>query len=213
MASIEDLKGKLTSKNGIAAANQYRVELPTFDGASSRTLDVVCKEVNMPGKQTLTLDRQIGIFQEKIANGFAIEDVTMVFHVLNDYGVKKWFDSWQKTITGSTLFGDEGMPLGFVGYKNDYAKSIKIHQLRKPIARFGFDLGPFDINFDAFGSTIYSVELLEAFPTTLTSIALSNDPDGLVEVSITFSYTKWRTVKDERSLLDLDLNINLGKYI
>lgn len=211
MASIEDLKGKLTSKNGIAAANQYRVELPRFGGASSRTLDVVCKEVNMPGKQVLTLDRQIGIFQEKIANGFAIEEVNMVFHVLNDYGVKKWFDSWQKTIVGD--IGNDDMPMGFVGYKNDYAKSIKIHQLRKPIARFGFDLGPLDINFDAFGSTIYSVELLEAFPTTLTSIALSNDPDGLVEVSITFSYTKWKVVKDERSLLEADFNINLGKYI
>ena len=208
MASIEDLKGKLTSKNGIAAANQYRVELPRWKGASARTLDVVCKEVNMPGKQVLTLERQMGIFQEKIANGFAIEDVTMVFHVLNDYGVKKWFDSWQKEIVG-----DYGSMSGFVGYKSDYTKSIRIHQLRKPIARFGFDLGPLDINFDAFGSTIYSVELMEAFPTTLTSIALSNDPEGLVEVSITFSYTKWRTVKDERSLLDLDLNINLGKYI
>jgi hypothetical protein len=208
MASIEDLKGKLTSKNGIASANQYRVELPRFGGASSRTLDVVCKEVNMPGKQILTLDRQMGIFQEKVANGFAIEEVTMVFHVLNDYGVKKWFDSWQKTIVG-----DNGQGNGFVAYKNSYTKSIKIHQLRKPIARFGFDLGPLDINFDAFGSTIYSVELEESFPTTMTSIALSNEVDGLVEVSITFSYTKWRTVKDERSLLDLDLNINLGKYI
>ena len=208
MASIEDLKGKLTSKNGIAAANQYRVELPRFGGASSRTLDVVCKEVNMPGKQVLTLDRQMGIFQEKVANGFAIEEVTMVFHVLNDYGVKKWFDSWQKTIVA-----DNGSMQGFVAYKNDYVKSIKIHQLRKPIARFGFDLGPFDINFDAFGSTIYSVELIEAFPTTLTSIALSNDPDGLVEVSITFSYTKWKTVKDERSLIEADFNLNLGKYI
>ena len=208
MASIEDLKGKLTSKNGIAAANQYRVELPRFGGASSRTLDVVCKQVNMPGKQVLTLDRQMGIFQEKVANGFAIEEVTMVFHVLNDYGVKKWFDSWQKTIVA-----DNGSMQGFVAYKNDYVKSIKIHQLRKPIARFGFDLGPFDINFDAFGSTIYSVELIEAFPTTLTSIALSNDPDGLVEVSITFSYTKWKTVKDERSLIEADFNLNLGKYI
>lgn len=208
MASIEDLKSKLVSKNGIAAANQYRVELPRFGGASSRTLDVVCKEVNMPGKQVLTLDRQMGIFQEKVANGFAIEEVTMVFHVLNDYGVKKWFDSWQKTIVA-----DNGSMQGFVAYKNDYVKSIKIHQLRKPIARFGFDLGPFDINFDAFGSTIYSVELIEAFPTTLTSIALSNDPDGLVEVSITFSYTKWKTVKDERSLIEADFNLNLGKYI
>ena len=208
MASIEDLKSKLISKNGIAAANQYRVELPRFGGASARTLDVVCKEVNMPGKQILTLDRQMGIFQEKVANGFAIEDVTMVFHVLNDYGVKKWFDSWQKTIVG-----DHGPGIGFVSYKNDYTKPIKIHQLRKPIARFGFDVGPLDLNFDAFGSTIYSVELLEAFPTTLTSIALNNEENGLVEVSITFSYTTWKKVKDERSILETDLNLNLGKYI
>ena len=87
MASIEDLKGKLTSKNGIAAANQYRVELPRFGGASSRTLDVVCKEVNMPGKQVLTLDRQIGIFQEKIANGVGTGEVNMVFRGLNEYWV------------------------------------------------------------------------------------------------------------------------------
>ena len=211
MASIEDLKSKLTSKNGIAAANQYRVVLPGFEGASSkRDLDLLCKEVNMPGKQVLTADRQIGIYSEKMVNGFAIEDVSMTFYVLNDYGVKKWFDTWRARMVGDSK-SDTGR--GAIGYKKDYIEQIEIHQLRKPIARFGFDIGPLDINLDTFGRSIYSVKLIDAFPTTLSSIQLSNDVDGLVEVSMQFSYTNWEVMKDERSSLDLDINLNLGGLI
>jgi len=211
MADIEDLKSRLTKKNGIASTNQYKVVLPGFKGASSKKdLDLLCKEVNMPGKQILTADRQIGIYSEKMVNGFAVEDVSMTFYVLNDYGVKKWFDTWRGRMVGDSR-SDAGR--GTVGYKKDYVEQIEIHQLRKPVARFGFDLGPLDIDFDVLGASIYSVKLIDAFPTTLSSIQLSNDADGLVEVNIQFSYTNWEVMKDERSLLDLDINLNLGGLI
>lgn len=104
------------------------------------------------------------------------------------------------------------LKMGEVGYKNSYSKSITIRQLRKPIARFGFDLGPFDFNFDVGGASIYSVELLEAFPTSLSSIQLSNDGQ-LVECTMQFSYTNWKVIDDKRSLLDGKLNLNLGGLI
>jgi len=236
MAGIEDLKGKLISKNGMAMSNQYSVEMPSevgsgldggvktkLKGMSGTTANLLCKSVSMPGKQITTLDRQIGIFSEKVVNGFAVDDVTMTFYALNDYGAKKYFDTWRSAMLGEYAVPkeepneeEEGepkppkptpLPKGTVGYKDDYVAPIKIHQLRKPIARVGFDIGPFSIDFDLLGASIYSVELIDAFPTTITSIELTNEADGLVEISVTFSYTNWRVIKDERGLGELKLSL------
>tara|TARA_B110000879_G_C11012000_1_gene447375 strand:- start:93 stop:788 length:696 start_codon:yes stop_codon:yes gene_type:complete len=230
MSGIEQLKGKLTSKNGIAMANQFAVTLPSIGDMDSRELNVICKEVTLPGRQVMSLDRNVGLFNEKVANGFAVEDVSMTFYVLNDYGVKKYFDAWAGTMVGMNYKSkpeeaaedaepeakaqakatrqefDNTLKMGEVGYKNNYSKNITIRQLRKPVARFGFDLGPIDFNFDVGGASIYSIELLEAFPTSLNSIQLSNDGQ-LVECTLQFSYTNWKVIEDKRSLVDGKLNL------
>tara|TARA_R110000796_G_scaffold79954_3_gene177165 strand:- start:4860 stop:5594 length:735 start_codon:yes stop_codon:yes gene_type:complete len=240
MAGIEQLKGKLIAKNGMAMSNQYSVELPTqvglatkatkLTGMSAKTANILCKNVSMPGKQVLTVDRQLGIFSEKVVNGFAIDDVSMTFYALNDYGARKYFDSWCKVMLGELPYvtktpdgntsvetiaaaarkenevNDSNLPQGTVGYKEDYVASIKIHQLRKPIMRVGFDIGPLSIDFDLLGASIYSIELIDAFPTTMSSIELSNDGQ-LVECTIQFSYTNWRVIKDNRGLGDINLSL------
>lgn len=205
MADIEDLKGRLTTKNGMAMSNQFMVVLPPMGGNDGRTLDVLCKSATMPGKQVVSLDRSIGLYNEKIVNGFLVDEVSLTFYVLNDYGPKKYFDAWR-----NKMIDDE---TGTVGYKNQYEKPVEIHQLRKPQARFGFDIGPLDINLDLFNASIYSVKLLDAFPTSVSPIELTNDPDGLVEVTVTLAYTNWEVQKASRSLLDLDVGINLGGLI
>ena len=252
MAGIEQLKGALISKNGIAVTNQYSVEMPTtvginnkskLSGMDPRDANILCKNVSMPGKQILTLDRQMGLFNEKVVNGFAVDDVNMTFYALNDYGIKKYFDSWRRVMVGEERLSDAALqskeastdteqtpesienekrkteelgntrnPLrkGTVAYKNDYVSPIKIHQLRKPIMRVGFDLGPLSIDFDLLGASIYSVELVDAFPTTISSIELSNDADGLVEVSVQFSYTNWKVIKDERGLFSPKISLSGG---
>jgi len=252
MAGIEQLKGALISKNGIAVTNQYSVEMPTtvginnkskLSGMDPRDANILCKNVSMPGKQILTLDRQMGIFNEKVVNGFAVDDVNMTFYALNDYGIKKYFDSWRRVMIGEERLSDAALQskeastdtgqtpesienekrkteelgntrnplrMGKVAYKSDYVSPIKIHQLRKPIMRVGFDLGPLSIDFDLLGASIYSVELVDAFPTTISSIELSNDADGLVEVSVQFSYTNWKVIKDERGLFSPKISLSGG---
>ena len=206
MAGIEDLKGRLIAKNGIAMANQFSVTLPNLTTAESPSgLNVLCKEVSIPGRQMMSLDRSVGIFQEKVVNGFGVEDVSMTFYVLNDYGVRKYFDAWMDAIYTDRSRGE-------IAYKDEYTHSVVIRQMRKPIARFGFDIGPLDINFDVSNNSIYSVELLEAFPTTVTSIPLSNEGQ-LVECNVQLSLTDFRVIKDERELITPNVNINLGKYI
>lgn len=223
MAGIEELKGKIISKNGMAFSNQFSVELPDrvgkkvltkLKGIDKRSANILCKTVSLPGKQIATIDRQIGIYNEKVVNGFAVDDVTMTFYALNDYGIRKYFDSWRSVMIGdSKTAGSGGMQNGEIAYKSDYVASVKIHQLSKPQVRIGFDLGPLNVDFDLLGNSIYSVELIDAFPTTINSIELGNDLDSLVEVSVTFSFTNWITIKDERGGIEPKIGLNLGGLI
>lgn len=214
MASIEQLKSQLSKNNGMALSNQFAVQLPNIDGYEARSLNVLCKQVTLPGKQITTKDRMIGLFSEKIVDGFAIEDVTMTFYVLNDYHTKLYFDAWK------ALMIDEAT--GAIGYKKDYQKRITIHQLRKPdgtgllgqeySAEVSFG-GIFSAGIDFYANSIYSVDLIDAFPTSLSAIELTNEADGLVEMTIQFSYTNWEVKQDLLSKLNRGIKFDIGNII
>ena len=123
---------------------------------------------------------------QKVAYGYAVDDVTLTFYALNDYGVRKYFDEWKNTI-----LNENG---NIAGYKKDYVKDIKIHQLRKPIKNIGTNAGPIKVNIGLGGGSVYSVRLIDAFPTTIQAIELNNDMDGLVQISVQMSYTNWEPV-------------------
>lgn len=226
MPTIDELKGMASSKLGFARTNNFLVELPPirnnpfgrFAGfvpslpgitgdnvASSRELNVLCKNASLPGKQILTADRRIGMINEKVAYGYGVTDVSLTFYMMNDYGVMNYFDAWRKTIL------DEDT--GTVGYKkgrdgtgaDGYAKSVKIHQLRKPQIGLSGQAGPIRLNIGVGGGSTYSVELEDAFPTTVNQIDFSNDLDGLVELTVAFSYTNWRRIKPSQNFINVDI--------
>lgn len=214
MAGIEQLKSKVSIKNGLAMGHQYAVELPKWSGADGETMNLLCKSVDMPGKQIMTVDRQIGAHLEKIPNGYAVADVNMTFYMTNDYGPKKYFDTWMSKMIDE----DDGSLKWKRGTSGTggFVRDITIHQMVKPQARVGFDVGILDVNFDILGNSIYSVKLIDAFPTTVTPITLGND-GNIVELSVTFAYTKWEVKKDIRDKLsdfiDAKIGINLGGII
>jgi len=214
MAGIEDLKSKVSLKNGFAFSHHFAVELPPMAGLNGETMNVLCKEVDMPGKQILTLDRNIGVHSEKVVNGFATTDLNMTFYMTNDYGPRKYFDKWMSTMIDEET-GNIQWKKGMAG-SGGFAKNITIHQLSKPQARVGFDLGPLDINFDLLGNSIYSVTLEDAFPITQNAITL-NSQGSIVELQVNFAYTKWEVKKDARGklsdLIDAKVGINLGGII
>jgi hypothetical protein len=221
MASIEDLKSKMISKGGMAVSNQFAVVLPGQVGGKegekldTRDANILCKNVNLPGRQITTLNRSIGLYNHKVVNGFIVDDVTMTFRLMNDYGVRKYFDDWMNLMVGHSTRTEEQKKVmkGTVGWHDDYTADITIHQLRKPQVRVGFDLGPLDINFDILGESIYTVKLLDAFPTSMSTIQLSDDQDGMVDATVTFSYVNWVKVKDERFGITPDINFNFGGLI
>jgi hypothetical protein len=221
MATINELKGMATSKLGFARSNSYLVELPPMGGSSgflgnllggfvpsipgltgsspagTRELNVLCKNAQIPGKQILTADRRIGMRYEKVAYGYAVGDVSLTFMMMNDYSVMTYFDEWKKLVLDEENYT--------VGYKRDYAKPVKIHQLRKPQIGASFGAGPISVNIGVGGGSVYSVELVDAFPTTIGQIDFSNELDGLVELTVQLSYTNWKTISPSQNFINVSV--------
>ena len=218
--SIEDIKALANTKLGFARTNKFLVTLPTVGvgggllagivgafggmggGASPRELNILCSNVTMPAKQILTNERRIGMEFQKVAYGYAVDDITMTFFLMNDYGVKDYFDSWR-----STILDEEGQASN---YKNEYAKTVTIHQLRQPLKGFSRQVGPIRFNAGLGGGSVYSVNLIEAFPIASSAIELNNDLDGLVQLNVTFAYTNWKRARGGQNFINMDIDTPLG---
>ena len=113
--TIDNFKSRLT--NGLAKSNLWRVEIPTSgisNDISMETLNFMCKSIQLPGRQILTADKLIGMFNEKVAYGFAVPDVNLNFHVTNDYTVKRFFEAWQRASVNTGSIGVSVTPeIGF----------------------------------------------------------------------------------------------------
>ena len=112
MSNIDQLKSLASSKLGFARSNQFLVELPTtfnaggFLGALTTlftsgnmgggNLNLLCNSASLPGKQILTHERRHSMELQKVAYGYAVDDVSLTFYALNDYGTRKYFDAWRE---------------------------------------------------------------------------------------------------------------------
>lgn len=227
MATIDELKGMASAKFGFARSNRFLVELPSpstlgsggglsgflsaFAGfipsipgivgngmPSTRELDVLCTRVTMPGKQVTTIPKQIGMEYTKVAYGYAVDDVSLTFYLLNDYGVKRYFDYWVEKVVNQDAHE--------VNYSNEYSHSVTIHQLRTPQLGFSKKIGPINLNLGLGSGSVYSVKLNKAFPTSVQAIELSNELDGLVELTVQLSYTNWSAVEPSQNFINLNIS-------
>jgi len=188
--NIDQLKSVASKGKGFASANQFMVTLPSLDKYDTRELNILCASANMPGRQIMTQERLIGIKGRKMPNGFASDDVSMTFYVMNDYNVKKYFDDWQESTISQTTHE--------IAYPKSYCRDVRIAQLKKGMA-FDFPIDKiFGINLDIDIRTreaiVYETKLLDAFPTTVNSIELNNELDGLVQLNVQLSYRNWERV-------------------
>ena len=213
MASIDQLKAAVSFRLGVAKPNQFMVELPTDFGSNSggilsavrnlmsgNDLNLLCQSVGIPPKTVLTLDQKMGVHMRKVAYGYSgAGSLNMTFLLLNDYSVRKYFDTWY----ASTVAQNTGKAL----YFNNYAKQIKIHQLRKPITNKKFGAGPINLNVNIGQGAVYSALLEEAYPTNITQTEFTNDADGIMQLTVEMTYTKWSPIVDNQGLFSLDASL------
>ena len=222
MARLDDFKAEITSGEGLALANRFRVFLPPVGGTSPRSLNLLCKTVSLPGRQLAGADYMLGTTNRKIVNGTAFTPVSMTFIGLNDFKARKYFETWQ-----SFAINPETKE---VGYYQDYVKDVIIQQVEKnagqpplgPKSIFDQKLpdaladklpsvGPIDFQNGTFDLGLvgrqdltqlaegvnYSVRLNEAYPTTLSEILLSNDLDGLIEITVEMTFKDFTVVEGD----------------
>jgi hypothetical protein len=170
--SVDQLKSEISSGGGLARPNLYQVLLPSIGMYSTSSLDVLCKGVNMPGKQIMTTEKTIGTITQKIAWGFTNDDVNLRFIGLNDHGVRRYFENWM----GLVVNHESGHT---VNYKNEYERDIIINQL------------------DHHGSVTYAVKLLGAYPIQLLDLEYSSEGGTLMDIASTVTYTRWERADDE----------------
>ena len=189
--NIEDLKSTIAKKGGVAPANRFNVIFAppaesllnidkegivaslvsgTFSAGNlindPRDISILCKSVQIPGRTISTFEHQHDKQQNKYPYTFIDEDVTMTFHLTNDYYMRNMLERWQ-----SGIFNTESY---VVGFKNDYSVDVVIQQLNQK------------------NIPVYGVKLLKAYPVSYESITLDNSSESsVVEMSVTFAYDRF----------------------
>ena len=189
--TIENFKSGI--REGISRSNLFHVELPSISGVNidANDLNILCKNVTLPSRQISTVDRVIGIVTEKVANTFITDDINLSFHVTNDYNIKRYIESWM-----NLAVDNETYELGYKYGANGYGKEVVIHQLAHDNRETYYTNNPLVIPGGVgmhLSKKVYTCVLEKAFPTNLGSIELTNELDGLVEVSLSLTYTNWRS--------------------
>lgn len=188
-ASIDTIKSTLGKRGGIAPANRFAIymNLPLisinpgsiitnlasgggFNPMSlindPRDISLLCESCTLPGRQITTADHQTRMKMVKKTYGYLNEDVNFSFLLTGDYYIKEVFDSWANSIID--------FEKGVVNYRDDYVSDVIIQQL------------------DKNNIPIYTCTLQNAFPTTISSIELSNSSENAIaKVNITMSYDDW----------------------
>jgi len=189
--NIENLKSTIAKKGGLAPANRFNVIFAppavsllninpqqivssllsgNFSAGNllndPRDISILCKSVNMPGRTLSTFEHDHDKQQNKYPYTFIDEDVTMTFHLTNDYYMRNMLEQWQ-----SGIFNTESYVTGF---KNDYSVDVIIQQLNQK------------------NIPVYGVKLEKAYPVSYGSITLDNSQENAVnEMSVTFAYNKF----------------------
>ena len=133
-----------------------------------------------------------------VSNGFSEQDFQMRFHVMNDWGIVDYFYKWQDQVLNQRT--------KYIGYLNDYAKSMRVHALTKGM-KYDFnaarrtnninallDLLGINLNIDqSFGQkTNYAIEIRDAYPGDISPVNLTNEADGLAELVVLMKHLTWR---------------------
>lgn len=177
--STDKLRGLLDAQKGLASNNRFKVKLPSINGTpkpgggsatfngNTEDLSNLCTAAVIPGKQIITVDRQIGIEPIKVGVGHALPDVSLTFYLTGTYSARQYWQEWMETIVSP-------QPPFTAGYHADYSKQVTIEQV------------------DKMGAKIYGVKLTKAYPTNLSEIQLNNQAQGAaLELTVTLSYSNY----------------------
>ena len=143
-STITDLTAAITAGDGVARPNLFWVNFPNITSdVSTREMGLMCREVALPSRSITTVQRQVGAAITKVPYSHLTDTISMRFLVLNNAGVRTYFERWQNQITPGADKSDRYEQRQEVGYYKDFVKDITINQLKQ-----NFELSLFSKKFD-----------------------------------------------------------------
>lgn len=202
--SVEELKSIASNGRGFARTNLYYVYLPSIQrGVNAYVHGVLCTSVVLPSRQLASVQRELGVVKQDVVYGFVNPNVNMSFRVLNDQGVREYFEAWQR----AALRRYDDVEGRFeASYPDSYCRKIEIYQLEKgvsyPIYNKDVNFGPINLSFDIdLGTQLeknYRWTLDRAYPISVTHETFSDGASNEIStISVEFSYQYWEGEKLE----------------
>ena len=163
MDNIAQFVALIKQKGGVAKKNRFRIEIAeTAFPDNGRALSLLCESASFPSKTIQSFEFSSYRNPIKIPTGFANEDVSVVFHLTNDYYVKKIFDQWLNRIVD---------PDYFISYDSTFKTTIEIFQL------------------DEKDQDVYGVKLIDAYPVSVSAVELDNSQTNATQkLTVDFTY-------------------------
>jgi hypothetical protein len=201
-SSIDAFKSMVTARHGLARANRFMVIMkpPTqslfsinlgrilFDTivagndlnyrdfiTDPRDIAMLCESASIPGKQIQTLDYSLWRQPVKVPMAYMNEDVTMVFHLTNDYYAKKLFTDWSNLVIDPKTY--------HLRYDNEYKADIIIQQL------------------DHNNLPVYATLLKGAYPVGVNSVTLDNNDTATQKLTVVFTYDDQAEMSPTESII------------
>jgi len=189
--SLEEAFAGFHVKNGFSRANRYEVLLNPPSGGNTAFAQVLrnyvgdgtvrqtglrCEQISFPGRNLdTTPDTNIYGPTREIVSGFSFADVSATFVCSADMKEKLFFETWQRLAFDPQTWS--------LGYYFDYVGAVDIIQL------------------DEQNNKRYGVQLIEAFPKTISQQSLGYASNNtLHKINVTFSYRYWKNLTDEADL-------------
>jgi len=154
--------------DGDSGDGQNRSSSPSI----SRYLSLQCDSAELPGKSMITADVKIYGPTFRIPYQSQYQEMTLTFICTNDFYERKLFDRWLECI----------MPTDTNNLR--YAKDDETRYLTNITV----------IQYDEFIKQIYAVELIDAYPTSVSAQALSWSDENYHRLTVQFSYSKYRVI-------------------
>jgi len=194
MDNIQQFVALIANKGGVAKTNRFRIKIYltndlaplSASGDGGRDMSLLCESASFPNKTITSIDYSIWRNPIKIPTGFTNDDVTVVFHLTNDYYIKNIFDSWLNSIVNVDTY--------FASYDTTFKTKVEIFQL------------------DEKDREIYGVELIDAYPISMGAVELDNTVNnGTQKLTVEFTYNTWVPINNLTSVDNYTGDINLNQ--
>jgi hypothetical protein len=170
---LQDFIAEVKTK-GLARVNRFEVIITPPTGVNVNYLEfskisLFCEVSNFPPINLSVKPFKIfgPSYQRPITSEYGGDGISMTFHVDREMKVKKYFDDWIETVVNRNNFT--------VAYQNEYVTKISIRQL------------------DEANNVNYEIELLEAFPRSITLMDLNQTAQNQTHrLNVIFAYRYWR---------------------